>query len=360
MQLLLIALMAVGVAAVLLWIALPSLIARSIRPVDPVALGFRGTGDDLLLAERVGEAFRAGIRARMLCPRSAWLAKCDALQPHWRPFAFEGAAFGHGALASCGFLRWDRLEADVIARRRQYVYLAYVGAGFWWAFRHGRRFEKMLPILRGYDPLYRYLCADGYGFKFGFFDFMRDRSRVAHLVDLPGYYRNAAFQGVGRGLYFGFLGDRGGLFEAVGDFAPEHDADLIAGAGLAAAFAETDRPYRAVDFARAVPFEWRPHAHLGLTFGFKARALAEPDYFDDCLSKLRPPAAAAIRRAVVLCDEVERAVRGDGAKDGYRRWREHLTDTMESERVWEPVYACAQEDSRDRKGVVGHWTGEEP
>lgn len=360
MQILIIALVAVVVLAGLVWIALPSLIARSIRPVDPVALEFRGSGDDLLLAERVGEAFRAGIRARMLRPRSSWLAKCDAHEPHWRPFAFEGAAFGHGALASSGFERWDRLEADVISRRPRYVYLAHVGVGFWWAFRHGHRFEKMLPILQGYDPLYRYLCADGYGFKFGFFDFMRDRSRVRHLLELPGYFRNAAFQGVGRGLYFGFLGDRAGLFEAVGEFAPEHDADLIAGAGLAAAFAETDRPHRAVDFARSVPFEWRPHAHLGLTFGFKARALADPDYFDDCLSKLRTPAAAAIRRAVALCDDVEQAVRDDKAKEGYRLWRERLTDVMEAERVWEPVYACAQEDLRGREGVVGHSTGEEP
>ncbi len=320
------------------WLLAPVLLARLLPPIRAENLGFKCRGSDLELANEVGTAFRAGARARLLRGPDKWVEPCEAAGRHYRPFAYEGAALGHSALCSVGRAQWPMLNEQIIARQPGMTYLFHVGVGFWGAFRYGRRPAPLFSHIQTYDPLYRYLCLDGYGFKFGFFDFLGDRSAIDHLCSLPGYYRNAAYQGFGRSLWFCYMQDRRGLFETVSSVGAEHDTDVIAGTGLAASFAHVHEPDRALDLAVAVPAEWRKHVHLGITFGFKARQLADRSYFEQCVQVLPTPVVSTMLDAIGLCDAVEADVRSRNLDDPYRTWREELTEQMEQLRLWDRAH----------------------
>src|SRR5262249_11957607 len=161
-----------------------------------------------------------------------------------------GAGAAHAAL----HLKSLGISRDSIQNRSEYAHAMYFGVGFWGALRFDTNFEELLYAVQPYDPWWRFVCLDGYGFAFGLFKYFRDRSSLAHLHAIPGYYRRAAFQGVGRAFYLGFLSDRRGLIEAASELAPQHDCDVIEGAAFAAAYFEAD-PRRAIHFARAMPYE---------------------------------------------------------------------------------------------------------
>ncbi len=222
----------------------------------------------------------------------------------------------------------------------------HFGIGMWGAVRFGRDFERLLRLIQRLDPWHRFICMDGYGFKFGFFDFAGNQDGVAHLRTIPGYYRRAAIQGLGRALFFVFRSDRRGLFEAVGELAPESDADVIEGVAFSAAYVECDQPRQAVNFARAVPYEWRAHAHLGLTLGYRARRQIDADYLARCLVQLPERSREVLEHAMTLADSLEQQFRTEHPVAGYGLWRETLCRQLEQERLWEPVYVDANQDDR--------------
>jgi len=86
-----------------------------------------------------------------------------------------------------------------------FLYLYYVGLGFWYGIRHPRDpalLERLHPHL---DPMYLPLCYDGFGFKVGFFDHVRNPEARRRLDRCPGEYLSAAHQGFGRSLFFVYM-----------------------------------------------------------------------------------------------------------------------------------------------------------
>jgi hypothetical protein len=258
----------------------------------------------------------------------------------------EGASFGSGALRAALKSQWRQLPSEALRAGPQHSHAVYFGVGLWGAVRFGKGLDDFLRVVAAFDPWWRFLCLDGYGFWFGLHEFSRDRRGLVHLHAIPGYYRRAAFQGVGRALYFAYLSDRRGLIETVGEFAPQHDTDVIEGASFAAAYYQPDRPRRAMNFVRAMPYEWRANAHLGMTLGFRARSLADADYFEKCLADLPSIHRDTIHHAVARAGEMEQRIRGEHRAGGYGLWREKLALQMQRERLWEPAYIDAPEQSR--------------
>lgn len=257
---------------------------------------------------------------------------CDALPSEHRPFAHEGVAMGY----MLHFLRFDpaAFERRLVRRRPGYRYLYYVGLGFWAGMRrqHPRRLIRMVG---GLDPLHRYLCFDGYGFRYAFLDYLKRPDSIRALDRFDGYAVHAAYQGVGRAFYFLFMNDADLLVEHIdglGRFA--HNA--AAGAGLAAAFVHTDRLEVARTLARKLPESWQPHFQLGMCFGLKARAIADPEQFAKNSELWDGPEREAVHRSIEACDEIEARVRAGGGDDGYRRWREQVTLWM-TERIQYPL-----------------------
>lgn len=271
-------------------------------------------------------SFAGGFNRMIGSPSAtAWRRYVARLPALLQPFAHEGAAMGY-RLRYLGRFDATEFEDRLVRREPGLRYLYYVGLGFWCGMRHYSP-EAVERISEGLDPLHRYLVFDGYGFKRAFFDHPRDAAAFDRLDGLSGYARSAAFQGVGRALWFRFMGRPDRLFEEMerlGTFA----ADAAAGVGLAAAFTNPDRLETAIALARLVPAAWQPHVHLGLCFGLKARSISDRDQFERDMGRWPEAVRDAVLASIRECDRVELQVRADGEADGYRRWRERVTNWM--------------------------------
>ncbi|MDO8630260.1 MAG: DUF1702 family protein [Phycisphaerales bacterium] len=309
---------------------------------------------DVERVDSILAGFAGGFNHMIARPASkAWEVYCASLPALLRPFAHEGAAMGYTIRH---LFRYDPrgFESRIVRPRPEFRYLYYVGLGFWSGMRNhdARRVEG---VADGLDPLHRYLCFDGYGFKHAFFDYPHDATSLRRLDSLTGYARNAAYQGVGRAFYFLFMARPDVLIERIrslGDFAVE----VVAGAGLAAAFINPDRLERARELARTLPTEWQSHFHLGLCFGLKARSINDLDQFDRDIASQPAAVQDAIRASVRECDRIELLVRADGEPDAYRRWRERVTDWM-AENIEYPlarvaIRAGSVSDRTNRVGSV--------
>jgi hypothetical protein len=292
--------------------------------------------------------FAGGFNAMITRPsRRGWERYCDGLPVYYRPFAQEGAAMGHTLRR---LFRCDPtvFEAQVVNRRPECRYLHYVGLGFWSGMRNHSP-QHLMRVVNGLDALHGSLCYDGYGFKYGFFDYLKDPGCHNRFKLFEGYARNVAYQGLGRSFWFLFMEDHEDLIEHIGrlgDYAP----DTAAGLGLAAVFVYPDR----LDVAQAVgaqlPAEWHDDFHLGVCFGLKARLLNDPNQFDDDLSRMDAGTREAARASIRACDRTENRIRSERVPDAYRCWREEVAQWM-ADHIAYPL-AGMKAAVRDRTGYA--------
>ncbi len=292
------------------------------------ALGFHVHDPaDVATVEQICGAFAGGFNMMLTKGRQRGWAFSDSQPMFLRPFAEEGAAMAYSLHELFRFTP-ERFEREVVGARPQYVYLHYVGLGFWHAMRNSSP-HRLGRIVSRLDPPHGMLCWDGYGFKVGFFDYERDPSAIGRLAEISGYARHVAHQGLGRSLWFRYFGDPNRLIETLESLGP-FAGDAASGVGLASAFATIDRPAQAFQLVEQFPEAWRGQALLGMTFGYKARALCSSEFFDCKIATLDQERRGAIRAAVAQCDLVEAQVRREGGSGGYRRWRERLTEWLEA------------------------------
>ena len=282
--------------------------------------------EDRQRVDSILQSFAGGFNAIITYPSpTAWRRYCDSLSALCRPFAHEGAAMGYTLRR---LFRYDpsAFEEEIVKRGPGFRYLYYVGLGFWSGMRNHDP-AKLGRIVGGLDPLHSYLCYDGYGFKYAFFDYRDRPDCFDRFSGLEGYARNAAYQGVGRACWFIFLGVPEVLIEHLNRLG-SYAADAAAGAGLASVFVDPDRLERAQALGSALPPAWHPHYHLGMCFGLKARSINDRAEFERNLEKVDASVQEATHASIRECDRVELRVRAEGGGDGYRRWRDRVTDWM--------------------------------
>lgn len=293
-------------------------------------------------AERVNgilAAFAGGFNAMIGRPsRTAWIRYCDSLPPVYRPFAHEGSAMGH-TLRRLGRYRPEVFEDQIVRARPAFVYLSYVGLGFWSGMR-GHEPARLTRIAENLDPLHGALCYDGYGFKHGFFDYLKDPACLRRLEAFDGYPRHVAYQGVGRSFWFLFMGEPDRLIAHVGRLGP-YARDAAGGLGLAAVFVFPDRLEVAQALGDKLPDEWHDDFHLGMCFGLKARSLGEMAEFARNVGRMDANGQKAIWASLRACDRIEHQVRGETATDGYQRWREQVRQWM-AEHITYPLAGLEQ------------------
>ncbi len=169
-------------------------------------LGLTVAPADVARVEGILHSFAGGFNAMLTRPTwSSWQRYCDSLSTLYGPFAHEGAAMGYTPRRLFRYAPAD-FEAAIVKPRPHMRYLYYVGLGFWSGMRHHDP-RRLARIVDGLDPLHRYLCYDGYGFRYAFFEYLRDPGVVRRLDALEGYARHAAYQGLGRAFWFLFMGD---------------------------------------------------------------------------------------------------------------------------------------------------------
>ena len=274
------------------------------------------------------KSFAGGFN-RMITARSykACWGYCDSLPVLYRPFAHEGMAMGYTLRH---LFRYDaaNFEERVVKPRPEFRYLYYVGLGFWSGMRNHSP-GRLARIVDGLDPLHGYLCYDGYGFKTAFFDYRNDANSLRRLDRLDGYATHAAYQGVGRAFFFLYM-DQPDLWAEHVEKLGAYAKDAAAGAGLAAVFVHPDRLERARTFAMRLPAVWRPHYHLGMCFGLKARSINDLDQFERDMARLEPRMREAVHASIRECDRIELLVRSEQGENGYETWRNRVTNWMAS------------------------------
>lgn len=291
--------------------------------VERLGLHF-ASPDDATRVNDIFAAFVGGFNAMITRPSpDAWRRFSNSLPCLYRPFAHEGAAMGY-CLRRLRPFRPDDFEEYLVAAHPAYSYLHYVGLGFWSGLRNHKA-GQLQRIVDGLDPLHRYLCYDGYGFKHVFFAPLDDGAGLAPLEKLEGYAKNAAYQGVGRALWFRFAPRSESLIEHILSLR-QYAADAAAGVGLAAAFVNPDRLNVPCELALRMPRSLREVFHLGMCFGLKARHRCDPAQFARDLANTAQSMRDAVMAAMDACDRIEGQVRACGL--GYREWRMRVSDWM--------------------------------
>ncbi|MCP4246565.1 MAG: DUF1702 family protein [bacterium] len=268
-------------------------------------------------------SFAGGFNATISRPSgSAWRRYCASLPTMFEPFAHEGVAMGYTPRRLFRFDPAD-FEDQIVRRRPDFRYLYYVGVGFWSGMR-SHSVAALTRITERLDPMYRYLCYDGYGFKQAFFGTSRTPADLGGLDGLEGYARNAAHQGVGRALYFLFM-DRPDRMRDYLDGLGEFAADAAAGMGLAAVFVNPDRIEVARRLGAQMPPALRDHFHLGMCFGLKARSITDSETFEQQVDLLEPDVTDSVWASIRECDRIELLVRASQGQNGYHQWRSGVT-----------------------------------
>ncbi|UCE58276.1 MAG: DUF1702 family protein [Phycisphaerales bacterium] len=319
--------------------------AFAIRPAEMTVerLGLLvATSQDTERVNTILRSFAGGFNAMITrASVAASHAYSDSLPVFYRPFAEEGLAMGY-TLRHLFRYNPTSFELNLVKARPHYRYLYYVGLGFWSGMRNHSA-ERVARLTEGLDPLHRYLCFDGYGFKHAFFDYPKDPQILRRLDALEGYVRKAAYQGVGRGMWFLFAGHPEVLIEHIAKLG-EHAGDGAAGLGLASVFVNPDRLEVAQELGKALPAEWHNDYHLGMCFGLKARALNDLDHFQQGVGRLPRAVQDAVYASIRECDRVELLIRSEGEEDGYRRWRGRVTAWM-AENIEYPLAGIVQSES---------------
>jgi len=328
MQVVIIASVAVGFLAVSLatgwWrvVFYPFRVRRSRMTIE--ALGFHVTEPaNRQRVEMVTKSFAGGFNSMISCPSAlAWRHFCDSIPVRYQPFAHEGAAMGFPLRQLLRFRASD-FENTLVRTRPGMRYLYYVGLGFWSGMRKHSP-EQVARMWSGLDPLYRYLCYDGYGFKVAFFDYLSDPACLIRLDRFDGYARKAAYQGLGRAFYFLFMDRKDLMIQQVRSLG-EHAVEAAAGLGLASVFVNPDRIGVARELGGSLPDEWQDSFHLGMCFALKARAIADLDQFEADIAALDQPVREAISASIRECDRAELQIRSQQLEDGYGQWRAQVS-----------------------------------
>lgn len=313
------------------------MLRRAPDEVERAAVHFSAhSGPGKELVHGVGRAFLGGYHA-MLEAGSLDAVRATGLSvaPHFRPFFFEGAAMGYlpRAYFTPG-IGPQRVEADLLAMDERFLYLYYVGLGFWLGFRHPGRpgaIEDLAPHL---DPFYAPLCYDGFGFKLGFFDYPKRKGAAAILERAPEHRAAAVYQGFGRALFFVCMEDPARFAAEKAAVPAERRDDLESGRSLAVAFTGISQPATILDhLAEAASEDERELRLLGVTWALTAREMNDSAYFDVCLRGLPPSHQSLFRRLPRECREAKESAAS------YEDWR-----TKTKERV-AAAYATSTEGS---------------
>jgi hypothetical protein len=311
----------VAQAAVSPWTRLGATLRRAVLAMPPEALrraerDFRPAPDAVRAQlAHAGETFVRGYHAALdACSLTELRARLDTVAAEHRGFAYEGAAMALALLDAVLPGRGTRFDALLRGPGAAHCYLVHVGAG-WAIARFPPGWRRRLARL---DSLLGWLALDGYGFHEGYFHTARTVTARWIPARLSGYARRAFDQGLGRSLWFVDAAQVDAVMHTIRSFAPARQADLWAGAGLAAAYAGGVSAADLGRLRRAAGVLW-PHLAQGAAFAAKARARAgNPAAHTEAACQVLCGVAAARAAAVTdtalarLARARERASQADG------------------------------------------------
>jgi hypothetical protein len=243
-----------------------------------------------------------------------------ATAPHFRGFAFEGAAMALTLLDHIGW-RGGRFAGFLSGPGDPHFYMCHVGAGWavarlpWLSLGIGKTLDR-------FHPMGRWLVMDGYGFHEGFFHWKNSIERFERPRGLRGYPARAFDQGLGRSLWFVDGADVTRIPQTVAGFDAARHEDLWSGVGLACGYAGGAGAAAVEKFLERAG-RHRGAFQQGVAFAAKARVRARTpaEHLDPvCQAACGMPAAVLAD----LCDETLRGLPADAAEPAYEVWRQRI------------------------------------
>jgi hypothetical protein len=310
-------------------------VRRRLFGIDPAEVTFARRGFDLggeaealERLERIGGFFVEGYHSALEDPEPGALARAlHRIETEYQGFAYEGAGMALALLDRLTPWRRSRLETFLRGPGEPHVYMVTIGAGWAWA-RLGSHPGRMLGQL---DPLLGWLALDGYGFHEGYFHPRRTIEAQKLPRQVKGYAARVFDTGVGRSLWFVSCADPDATAQRIGRFAPERQADLWTGTGLACCYAggrdpsgierllEHAGPHRA-SMAQGAAFAAKARQRAGIPAEHTARAV-------------EAICCTSVDLAAKICDSelpTAQSIAGqDEACPAFELWRAGIRKTLE-------------------------------
>jgi hypothetical protein len=291
--------------------------------------------------EAIGRAFLSGYNASLL-HRDPQALRSE-LREHprpLRPFAFEGAAMGFGLRASLRLgTRYEDFEKFIGQLGSEYLYLYYVGLGWWLQMRYQTDLAALWKRIEHLDPRYRPLCLDGYGFKLGFFHYLKRSEILTQALAADPTLAPFIVQGWGRSLRFLYRDDGEGLHRAIETLAQPWRGEAWAGWGLAVAFTQIEDPAAAIASLNQAPAQYLDHVLLGMTFAWTARERCDALLFEGALQRLPLSESEAIKQSTALCQRSLQRAERDAPDSPYATWRDYTRAEVPA--LWQPLVEAA-------------------
>ncbi|MFE3176329.1 DUF1702 family protein [Amycolatopsis sp. NPDC059090] len=257
--------------------------------------------------------------------------RLERLDRPFRGFAYEGAAMALTILDAVSPAGRGRVAAFLAGPAEAHEYMAIVGNGWALARLPKWRWRATLPA----HPLLRWLALDGYGFHEAFFHterYVTRREPWRAPAQWPGsaaYAARAFDQGVGRALWFVCSADVERLSRTVLGFPPGRQADLWAGAGLAATYAGGGEPDK-LELLRLRAGQDVLALSQGAAFAAKARLRAGLST-SDTETATRAICGTSAERAAAVTDEALAGLPPDGDLPAFEHWRVRIQRGLANE-----------------------------
>jgi hypothetical protein len=280
--------------------------------------------------ERMAASFVEGFNLALYEPCAPALTQqLDAIEPLRCGFAYEGAAMALAILDAITPWNRCRLAALLDGPGQKHVYMVHVGVG--WAAARVPWLRASFPrYLRRFDPLYRWLAADGYGFHEGYFHWRACFEQLAVPPRLSGYTARAFDQGLGRSLWFVGGANVASIAERIDHFPRQRQCDLYSGVGLACTYAG-GASQQDIERLAVLCGEHRAAVAQGAAFAAKARLRAGhvPDHTETACEALAGISAAA---AAAITDEALATVQPEkdenAEQPAYELWRQRIQSRL--------------------------------
>jgi enediyne biosynthesis protein E3 len=252
-------------------------------------------------------------------------ARASGVPRYFLPFFYEGAAMGFGPFSWHTGCSTRGFEAFTSSLSPSTVYQNYVGFGWWLATIYHRRPHRIARIVSALDFRYRLLCYEGMGFRAGFLSAGRQRN-AAEVRRGDATAEHVWHQGFGRSLWFVHMGDISAAVRSANTIE-QNAGDCISGLGLGVAFSYLDQIADLDLIFRNIPANLLAEFEQGLSFGWEARQLADPQLFDAHVAVLTPDFRQRVEQSVADVRRLRDCLMADGHEtDFYYRWRQSLIE----------------------------------
>jgi len=252
------------------------------------------------------QGFFTGFEVGLRAPRRN-LQALEATPELFHPFYHEGRAMGTAARFSFKLQGFDRFPHQAEAGETDpFLFLKYVGLGFWLGFRYPRRADRVEALARKIGK-YGDLVLDGYGFKVGFFDVPRNPESAGKLLSgQTGLSRRGmpmAAAGLGRSRWFFFMDNPGAAFEEARGFQGSIP-EILGGLGLASGFTFPDELTRAYAAADSLGEEERRYFVKGIRIALYVRDVDQSGLLENQIAGLPGPLSGRARSDLEIARRV--------------------------------------------------------